>query len=98
MKCPACRVRMVPHTDLTATVWICPRCEHEEREKTEPRHPSVITGAMAEIIDAHLRNFPNHEYTSQYGRLRELLDELDHALLVQQLTASIQHLQQGENR
>ena len=94
MKCPTCRVRMVPHTDLTATVWICPRCEHEERQEKEPRHPTVIAGAMAEIVDRNLRLAQISGLTCvEFPRLRELLDELGHALLLQQLMASVHHLQ-----
>ena len=93
MKCPTCRVRMVPHTDLTATTWICPRCEHEQRQEKEPRDPSVIAGAMAGVIDSNLRaDLNSSSPTDGFGRLRELLDELEHALLLQQLAASVNRI------
>ena len=55
-------------------------------ELSKPRNPSVVLGAMREVIDRHLNTDGG---THGYARLDELASELEHALLVQQFEASI---------
>lgn len=58
-------------------------------ENTTPRHPQVILGALIELADKHL-SVDGTRYG--YQRVRELLDELEHSLLVQQYELSIKSL------
>ena len=53
---------------------------------SEPRHPQVIAGALRECVDS-----PTYVADWQRARLRQLLDELDAALTIEQMERSIVH-------
>lgn len=54
-----------------------------------PRHPQVILGAPIEHADKAL-SVDGTRY--DYRRVRELLDELEHSLLIQAYEASVKSL------
>lgn len=62
------------------------RLQEQESERPEPRHPIQVTGAIRELVDTMLRT---NGTRYGYGRLDELVDELERSLVSQQLKDSL---------